>query len=673
VHGGELALFSFGSNDEGNMNVPPGLADIISVDGSRSGSLALLADGSIVQWGNWPQSPPSNLPKVVEIDAGWAWALVRLSDGSLRGWGANDSGQVSGIPSGNDFVEIATGNMHGLALRANGTVVSWGRNDMGQTIPPQGLNNVVSISAHGHNCVALKSNGTVVGWGNGNSGINNVPAGLSNVKAIACGDIFALALKTDGTVVAWGDNTEGQTSIPHGLKNVAKIFAEGNTAYAILENGSLTSWGYRANEALQPPKLPSGYRWVAIRGGWEHMHGLAEMTAFRISIPPSINGSVTGSGEYEPATPATLTAIPNPGYRFTGWTGDASGTDNPLTITMDADKTVGATFEKDLSDDDGDGLSNHDEIVLYGTNPNNPDTDGDGLSDGFEVNYPGRRFFAVEGSFTHAQAVADAESRRGRLASFPNLSDYVRAVRLARQTTQGHLWIGLSDEEEEGVWKWLDGSVIGYNRWVSGQPDGGTNENHALVAAGTNQWADSVANFVADGYLIELDGLDPLNPDTDGDGLSDGDEVNLHGTDPLNPDSDGDGLSDGDEVNIHGTNPLNSDTDGDGLSDGDEVNVYGTNPLLKDSDGDGFDDKFEIFTGFDPNSAESTPDALSTIMTAVEFRFNAANGISYRIEVSTDLEDWELLETDIIGEGGVVTRFYSIENQSKRYFRVRRN
>ena len=57
----------------------------------------------------------------------------------------------------------------------------------------------------------------------------------------------------------------------------------------------------------------------------------------------------------------------------------------------------------------------------------------------------------------------------------------------------------------------------------------------------------------------------------------------------------------------------------------------------------------------------------------VEFRFNAANGVSYRIEESTDLDDWRTVETDIIGSGGVVVRFYITENLPKRYFRVRRN
>ena len=43
-------------------------------------------------------------------------------------------------------------------------------------------------------------------------------------------------------------------------------------------------------------------------------------------------------------TLVTLTATPAAGYAFTGWSGDLTGSTNPTTITMDADKTVTATF-----------------------------------------------------------------------------------------------------------------------------------------------------------------------------------------------------------------------------------------------------------------------------------------------------------------------------------------
>ncbi|WP_299625211.1 InlB B-repeat-containing protein [uncultured Tenacibaculum sp.] len=57
----------------------------------------------------------------------------------------------------------------------------------------------------------------------------------------------------------------------------------------------------------------------------------------------STNPNPTG-GTYDDGTSVELTATPDAGYQFDGWSGDATGTTNPLTITMDADKTVTANF-----------------------------------------------------------------------------------------------------------------------------------------------------------------------------------------------------------------------------------------------------------------------------------------------------------------------------------------
>jgi hypothetical protein len=82
---------------------------------------------------------------------------------------------------------------------------------------------------------------------------------------------------------------------------------------------------------------------------------------------------------------------------------------------------------------------------------------------------------------------------------------------------------------------------------------------------------------------------------------------------PVDPDSDGDGLSDAQEAEL-GTDPANPDTDEDGLFDGDEVAV-GTNPTLNDSDGDGFGDNAEVVNGSDPNDPTSVPPGEPTIDT----------------------------------------------------------
>jgi uncharacterized repeat protein (TIGR02543 family) len=51
-----------------------------------------------------------------------------------------------------------------------------------------------------------------------------------------------------------------------------------------------------------------------------------------------------GSHTYDSGTQASVTAAPNSGYQFSGWSGDVSGTDNPVTIIMDSDKSITANF-----------------------------------------------------------------------------------------------------------------------------------------------------------------------------------------------------------------------------------------------------------------------------------------------------------------------------------------
>ena len=116
-----------------------------------------------------------------------------------------------------------------------------------------------------------------------------------------------------------------------------------------------------------------------------------------------------------------------------------------------------------------------------------------------------------------------------------------------------------------------------------------------------------------------------------------------------------------------------SDSDGDGLSQYQEVIVYGTDPADADSDDDGFDDGYEVETGYNPLSISSTPDAISGIETAVKYWFYAANGVNYRIEYSMDLENWFILENDIIGAGGEIIRYYDTVGTQKRFYRAKRN
>ncbi len=62
------------------------------------------------------------------------------------------------------------------------------------------------------------------------------------------------------------------------------------------------------------------------------------------SVAPIDGGSIApASGAYAANTAVTLTATPNPGYVFSNWSGNCTGT-GPCNLTMDANKSVSATF-----------------------------------------------------------------------------------------------------------------------------------------------------------------------------------------------------------------------------------------------------------------------------------------------------------------------------------------
>lgn len=210
---------------------------------------------------------------------------------------------------------------------------------------------------------------------------------------------------------------------------------------------------------------------------------------YRAVVANGSNGSVTGTGTYLLNATAALTATPSPGYIFTGWNGDATGTDNPLSVLMDSSKTIGATFSPDTNDSDDDGFTNYEEIVIHGTNPALPDTDGDNVKDPMDA-FP----------LNPAETLDTDRDGTGDNADTDDDGD------------------GYSDDDEVNIH--------------------GTNPKRA----------DSDGDGLSDPAEIQTHLTNPNIADTDNDGLSDGAEVNTHGTNPKDGDSDDDGFLDGYEV-----------------------------------------------------------------------------------------------------------------------------
>jgi uncharacterized repeat protein (TIGR02543 family) len=83
----------------------------------------------------------------------------------------------------------------------------------------------------------------------------------------------------------------------------------------------------------------------------------ASIIQHTLTIIAGSNGTTSptaGTSTHDYGAQVQVTATPDSGYQFSSWTGDATGTTNPITITMDADKTITASFSA-ISTDHGDG------------------------------------------------------------------------------------------------------------------------------------------------------------------------------------------------------------------------------------------------------------------------------------------------------------------------------
>lgn len=69
-----------------------------------------------------------------------------------------------------------------------------------------------------------------------------------------------------------------------------------------------------------------------------------ETTIYTLNITAGTGGTVTGGGDYETGTTATIKATPNTGYKFVKWSD--GNTNATRTVTVTADTTLTAVFEK---------------------------------------------------------------------------------------------------------------------------------------------------------------------------------------------------------------------------------------------------------------------------------------------------------------------------------------
>ncbi|WP_049935650.1 hypothetical protein [Haloplanus natans] len=319
------------------------------------------------------------------------------------------------------------------------------------------------------------------------------------------------------------------------------------------------------------------------------------------------------------------------------------------------------------ADPDGDGLNNSREIEL-GTNAFAVDTDDDGLADPVEANDGSAvdtdgdgtidaRDRDSDGDGATDAREGDADTDGDGMLDYRDADDDGDGVATLVEVTDGanythdvdfddtSNWLdpdadgdgvpdgteGLADRDDDGMPAYLDndgdndGLPGHYERNVTGTAPANNDSTTGVVEYETadNDVIDGMEDFDADtlgNYREYTLGTDPLDNDTDGDGLTDGFENRHRAFDPLAADSDDDGVADGEtdrdddgltstEEDEYGTLVDRADTDRDTLLDGREVDL-GTDPTTPDTDDDGLDDPAEPPLGTDPLVADTDGDGV---------------------------------------------------------------
>ncbi|KAM7406935.1 hypothetical protein PAMA_002912 [Pampus argenteus] len=85
----------------------------------------------------------------------------------------------------------------------------------------------------------------------------------------------------------------------------------------------------------------------------------------------------------------------------------------------------------------------------------------------------------------------DCRDRGGDLVVIDSPEEQEFLSKIANQST----WIGLSDREKEGTWKWTDGTPLTLTYWHTGEPNNGggdprVGEEDCVHMRPTNEWND---------------------------------------------------------------------------------------------------------------------------------------------------------------------------------------
>lgn len=116
--------------------------------------------------------------------------------------------------------------------------------------------------------------------------------------------------------------------------------------------------------------------------------------------------------------------------------------------------------------------------------------------------YKGNFYYIYNDASSWSDAKAKCEQRGGHLAIINNKGENAFLYDYAVDSGYNHAYFGISDADEEGVWRTSDGKRAKYTNWRSTEPNGGSSENYGQFFFSDDTWNDA-SFYDQNGYICE--------------------------------------------------------------------------------------------------------------------------------------------------------------------------